>query len=60
MGNLKYLTVYGFSTENWTRDPDEIEGLFHLFAEVLNKETPELNKKNVRLRHIGHLDELPP
>ena len=61
LGNLglKYLTVYGFSTENWGRDPDEVQGLFSLFAEVLNKETLELNEKNVRLRHLGRLDEIP-
>ncbi|MBA7645127.1 Ditrans,polycis-undecaprenyl-diphosphate synthase ((2E,6E)-farnesyl-diphosphate specific) [subsurface metagenome] len=62
LGNhhLKYLTIYGFSTENWHRDPDEIEGLFHLFIETLNKESPELNKRGVRLRHLGRLNELPP
>ncbi|GAI76983.1 unnamed protein product, partial [marine sediment metagenome] len=62
LGNhhLKYLTIYGFSSENWSRDPDEIEGLFRLFTEVLNKESPELHKRDVRIRHIGHLDELPP
>jgi len=62
LGNyhLKYLTIYGFSTENWNRDPDEIEGLFRLYTEVLNKESHELYKRGVRLRHVGHLDELPP
>lgn len=62
LGNhhLKYLTIYGFSTENWGRDPDEIEGLFQLYAEVLNKESHELYRRGVRLRHVGHLDELPP
>ncbi|MBA7669380.1 Ditrans,polycis-undecaprenyl-diphosphate synthase ((2E,6E)-farnesyl-diphosphate specific) [subsurface metagenome] len=62
LGNhhLKYLTVYGFSTENWNRAPDEVAGLFQLFTEVLNKETPELNKRGVRLRHLGRLDQLPP
>jgi len=61
LGNygLKYLTVYGFSTENWSRDLDEVEGLFSLFTEVLNKETPELNEKGVRLLHLGHTGELP-
>jgi len=61
LGNygLKYLTVYGFSTENWGRDLDEVQGLFRLFTEVLNKETPELNEKGVRLRHLGHMGELP-
>ena len=56
---VKYLTVYGFSTENWSRDLGEVEGLFHLFTEVLNKETPELNRNHVRFRHIGRLHELP-
>lgn len=62
LGNhgLKYLTVYGFSTENWNRAPDEVEGLFCLFTEVLNKDTLELSKQGVRLRHLGRLDELPP
>jgi len=61
LGNhgLKYLTVYGFSTENWNRAPDEVEGLFRLFTEVLNKDTLELNKKGIRLRHIGRISELP-
>ena len=62
LGNqqLKYLTIYGFSTENWNRDPDEVNGLFRLFVEVLNKESPELNERNVRLRHLGRFHELPP
>jgi len=57
---VKYLTVYGFSTENWNRPPDELEGLFHLFTELLNKESPELNRRGVKLRHLGRLDGLPP
>ncbi|MBA7677838.1 Ditrans,polycis-undecaprenyl-diphosphate synthase ((2E,6E)-farnesyl-diphosphate specific) [subsurface metagenome] len=62
LGNhhLKYLTVYGFSTENWNRALDEVEGLFHTFTETLNKEAPELHKRGVRLRHLGRLNELPP
>ncbi len=57
---LKYLTVYGFSTENWNRVPGEVEGLFRLFVEVLNEETSELNKRGIRLHHLGRLGELPP
>lgn len=58
--HLKYLTVYGFSTENWSRTPDEVEGLFRLFTEILNKDALELDKNGARLRHLGRLDELPP
>ncbi len=58
--HVKYLTVYGFSTENWNRALDEVQGLFRLFTEQLNKEAPELNKRGVRLRHLGRLHELPP
>mgnify|MGYP001107748547 CR=1 FL=1 len=56
---LKYLTVYGFSTENWNRPEDEVEGLFRLFEEMLNKETPEFHRRGVRIRHLGRLEELP-
>jgi len=58
--HLKYLTVYGFSTENWNRSADEVKGLFQLFTEVLNKKSSELKNKGVRLRHLGRLHELRP
>jgi undecaprenyl diphosphate synthase len=57
---VKYMTVYGFSTENWNRPPGELEVLFHLFTEMLNKNSPEMNRRGVRLRHLGRLDGLPP
>jgi len=57
---LKYLTVYGFSTENWSRPKDEVKDLLHLLEEMLGKETPELHNRGVRLRHLGRLEELPP
>jgi undecaprenyl diphosphate synthase len=53
------LTIYAFSTENWSRPPEEVEGLIHLIYEALNKEVDELNKNGVQLRHIGRLDPLP-
>lgn len=56
---VKYLTIYGFSTENWSRAQDEVEGLFQIFAQVLNKESPELHREGVRLCHLGRLHELP-
>ncbi|GAH69340.1 unnamed protein product, partial [marine sediment metagenome] len=57
---LKYLTLYTFSTENWKRPQEEITGLLHLLEEVIDNEILELHKKGVRLRHLGRLDELSP
>ena len=56
---VKYLTVWGFSIDNWKRSQDEIESLFHLLATWIEKDTPWLNSHRVSLRHIGHLQELP-
>ena len=56
---VKYVTLYGFSTENWNRPEDEVKGLFYLIEGAIDKETPELHKKGVRLRHLGRLEELP-
>ncbi len=57
---IKYVTLYGFSTENWSRPEDEVSGLFQLLEEFINKHVPELDKSGVRLRHLGRLSELPP
>jgi len=57
---IKYVTLYGLSTENWKRPEDEIIGLLHLLEEVIDKETVELRKRGVRLRHLGRLDGLSP
>ncbi len=57
--HLKYLTLYGFSTENWNRSQDEIDGIFRVFEEVIGGESQELHKEGVRLRHLGRLEELP-
>jgi undecaprenyl diphosphate synthase len=56
---VKYLTIYAFSTENWGRPQDEVEGLFSILADVIDRELDELNKEGVRLLHIGRLDRLP-
>jgi len=56
---IKYLTLYGFSTENWNRPEDEVSGLFYILEEIINKYTPEVHKRGVRLRHLGRLGELP-
>jgi undecaprenyl diphosphate synthase len=52
------LTVYAFSTENWQRPRDEVEGLMEMFAELIDSETPELNEEGVRMRFIGRRDEV--
>ena len=56
---IKYVTLYLFSTENWKRSAVEVKGLFQLFEEMIRKEVPELNKRGVRLRHLGQLNGLP-
>ena len=55
---LKYLTLYGFSTENWKRPKEEIDGLFNLLQEAIDKETLELHKNGIRIRHLGRLENL--
>jgi undecaprenyl diphosphate synthase len=55
---IKELTVYSFSTENWTRPKDEVDGLMAMFAERIDRETPELNDEGVRMRFIGRRDGL--
>ena len=56
---IKYVTLYGFSTENWNRPEDEVIGLFQLLKEFVDKKIPEIHKKGVKLQHIGRLGELP-
>jgi undecaprenyl diphosphate synthase len=50
---IKELTVYSFSTENWTRPKEEVDGLMAMFAERIDSETPELDEEGVRMRFIG-------
>src|SRR5512145_1379809 len=57
---VRYLTIYAFSTENWRRPKDEIEGLLNILEDVIDRELTELHREGVQLRHIGHLDRLPP
>jgi undecaprenyl diphosphate synthase len=53
---LKYLTLYGFSTENWKRPKEEIDGLLKLLKEAIDEETLKLHQKGIRIRHLGRLD----
>jgi undecaprenyl diphosphate synthase len=55
---IEELTVYAFSTENWQRPRDEVDGLMEMFAELIDSETPELNEEGVRMRFIGRRDEV--
>jgi len=55
---IKYLTVYAFSSENWSRPQSEISELMSLLKHYLDKELPELKKNNIRLRFIGDLSRL--
>src|SRR5881275_786262 len=50
---VRELTVYAFSTENWSRPRWEVEGLMAMFAELIETETPELDEEGVRMRFIG-------
>ena len=50
---IRELTVYAFSTENWSRPDDEVSGLMEMFGELIASETPELDEEGVRMRFIG-------
>ena len=56
---IKALTVYAFSTENWTRPGDEVKFLMALFERVLQRELDSLQEEQVRIRFLGDLQELP-
>ena len=53
---IRELTVYSFSTENWSRDPEEVAALMEMFSERILSETPELDEEGVRMRFIGRRD----
>ncbi|HYJ62837.1 MAG TPA: polyprenyl diphosphate synthase, partial [Parafilimonas sp.] len=57
--NIRYLTLYAFSTENWERPKDEVEGLMELLVDTIRKEVETLNKNNIKLHVIGDIDTLP-
>ncbi len=57
---VRELTVYSFSTENWTRPKAEVEGLMAMFAERIDRETPELHDEGVRMRFVGRREGLGP
>jgi undecaprenyl diphosphate synthase len=56
---VKYLTLYAFSVENWVRPKDEVRGLMRLLDSYLKSDEKVLHEKQIRLRVIGRLDDLP-
>jgi undecaprenyl diphosphate synthase len=57
---IRYLTIYAFSTENWGRPEEEVQGLMQILEDVINRELQELHDQGVQLHHIGRLDRLSP
>ncbi len=57
---IEYLTLWAFSTENWSRPAEEVEGILRILAKAIDSETEELHRQGARLRHIGELDALEP
>ena len=57
--SIKYLTLYAFSTENWNRPAEEVNGLMDLMVYAISEETEKLKKNGVRITCIGDMDRLP-
>lgn len=57
---IKYLTIYAFSTENWGRPTEEVQGLMGILQDVIDRELNDLHQEGVQLRHIGRLERLDP
>ena len=56
---VEYLTLYAFSTENWNRPKEEVDGLMSLLVDTITKEIEDLNKNNVQVKTIGNISQLP-
>lgn len=56
---VKYLTLWGFSTDNWKRNRDEVNDIFQLLAAWIERDTPWLNSQGVKLHYIGRIHQLP-
>jgi undecaprenyl diphosphate synthase len=57
---VEELTVFSFSTENWSRPAEEVEGLMRMFGERIDAETPELDAEGVRMRFLGRREGVAP
>jgi len=56
---IEFVTLYVFSTENWNRPKTEVRGLFRLLREFIKTYLQDIDKRGIKLRHIGRLHELP-
>ncbi|MBI4199657.1 MAG: di-trans,poly-cis-decaprenylcistransferase [Chloroflexi bacterium] len=56
---VRHVTLYAFSTENWSRPPEEVRGLLSILQGVIESEVRALHAKNVRILHLGRLDRFP-
>ena len=57
---IKYLTLWAFSTENWRRPAEEVQGILRILSDAIERETRELHHQGAQLRHIGSLEGLSP
>ena len=57
---VDFVTLYAFSTENWSRPSAEVNGLLELLAVIIASAVDDLHRNDVRIRHLGELDRLPP
>lgn len=55
---VRYLTIYAFSTENWTRPSLEVQGLMQILGDFIDRETRNLHEQHVKLQHLGRLNGL--
>jgi undecaprenyl diphosphate synthase len=56
---IEHLSIFAFSTENWSRPPDEVDALMRIFTETIERELPDLVEQGVRVRFIGRRDRAP-
>jgi len=55
---IKYVTLYVFSTENWKRPKEEVDGIFQILMDTADEETEFAQRKGIRVCHLGKLDGL--
>lgn len=57
---IKYLTIFSFSTENWNRPADEVQGILKILADNIDSEAAGMHRQDIQMRHIGRLADLAP